>query len=76
MALIKARLTKLFNAVRNMNLTRVTFSESCSLKALGKNAFCPSGLLEIHIPDSIEELCEKCFCGCENPTRATFSLLH
>ena len=40
------------------SLSRVTFGESSSLKLIGKEAFCGSGVVEIHIPDGVEKLCE------------------
>ena len=48
------------------NLSRVTFGESSSLKLTGKEAFSRSDVVEIHIPDGVEELCESCFYNCEN----------
>ena len=38
------------------SLSRVTFGESSSLKLLGKGAFCGSGVVEIRIPDGVEEI--------------------
>ena len=43
-----------------------------SLKLIGKGAFCRSGVVEIHIPDGVEELCEKCFYECESLSCVTF----
>ena len=42
------------------------------MKLIGKEAFGGSGGVEIHIPDSVEELCEACFYGCESLSRVTF----
>ena len=47
------------------NLTRVAISGS-SLKTIGVRAFAGSGIREIHIPDSVEELCEACFFECRS----------
>ena len=35
------------------SLSRVTFGESSSLKLIGKEAFCGSGVRESHIPDGV-----------------------
>ena len=53
-------------------LSRVTFGESSSLKRIGPQAFCGSGLREIHIPDSVEEVCDDCFYTCHSLSRVTF----
>ena len=37
-----------------------------------KEAFRGSGVVEIHIPDGVEEFCDWCFCECENLSRVTF----
>ena len=29
-------------------------------------------MVEIHIPDGVEELCESCFFGCKSLSRVTF----
>lgn len=34
------------------------------MKRIGVAAFCKSGLREIHIPDDVEELCDKSFQFC------------
>ena len=54
------------------SLSRVTFGESSSLKLIGNKAFFRSGVYEIHIPNSVEELCDGCFSECENLSRVTF----
>ena len=38
------------------NLSRVTFGESSSLKSIGMAVFSGSGVVEIHVPDRIEQL--------------------
>ena len=43
-----------------VSLLRATFGESSSLMLIGKKAFYRSGVVEIHIPDGVEELGEKC----------------
>ena len=35
-------------------------------------AFGESGVVEIHIPDCVEELCEECFSECQSLSRVTF----
>ena len=48
------------------------FGESSSLKGIGRLAFSESGVREIHIPDSVETLCDGCFCQCKNLSHVTF----
>ena len=50
----------------------MTFGESSSLKRIGVDAFYHSGLIEIRIPDSVEEVCDTCFYMCMNLSRITF----
>ena len=50
-------------------LQRVTFGESSSLRRMGVKVFAGYGmsdfsLIQIHIPDSVEEICDRCFEGC------------
>ena len=63
------------------SLCRVTFGSSSSLERIGLEAFGPKkgrwkpricGLVEISIPDSVCELCDGCFKGCEMLRRVTF----
>ena len=54
------------------SLSRVTFGEYSSLKMIGHGAFYGSGLEEIDIPDSVEELGDGCFCNCRSLSRVTF----
>ena len=58
-------------------LKRVTFGESSSLRRIGVKVFSYDGwwgcsLIEIHIPDSVEEICDCCFSGCQSSLRVTF----
>ena len=64
------------------NLRRVTFGTSSCLERIGVEAF--SGQIasgkgkacaieEINIPDSVRELCNRCFYGCWNLRRVIFS---
>ena len=39
---------------------------------IGRVAFYGSGVIEIHIPYSVEDPCEECFCGCKNLLLVTF----
>ena len=61
------------------SLIRVTFGESSPLRRIGSDAFlghwefCP--ILEIRIPDHVEELGERCFCRCFNLRVVTFGEL-
>ena len=41
------------------------------MKLIGKKAFSESGVVEIPIPDGVEELCEGCFYECEKLSRVT-----
>ena len=64
------------------NLRRVTFGHSSSLERIGAKAFSGDGsdtnniracpIEEITIPDSVRELCDRCFYGCSNLSRVTF----
>ena len=64
------------------NLRRVTFGPSSSLERIGVEAFgamqegwhttAVCGLVEINIPDGVEALPDRCFCGCANLLRVTF----
>ena len=64
------------------NLRRVTFGPSSSLERIGVEAFgavrdfrgdlTTCGLVEIHIPDSVRELCDGCFKWCKSLRRVTF----
>ena len=54
------------------NLCRVISGKSPSLKRIGVGTFCECGLEEIHIPDSVEELCRVCFYECKSLSRVTF----
>ena len=42
------------------------------MRRIGSRAFYASGVVEIHIPDSVGELCEVCFCNCKSLSRVTF----
>ena len=42
------------------------------MKLIGKRAFCGSSVVELHIPDSVEEICESCFYECRHLLRLTF----
>ena len=53
------------------SLSRVAFSESSSLKRIGKKAFRECGVREIHIPDDVEEPSPRAFGGAR-----IFHLLH
>ena len=67
------------------SLRRVTFGSSSSLERIGVEAFgsrqdgsgllAPCGLVEIHIPDSVRQLCGCCFQGCRSLRRVTFGSL-
>ena len=46
---------------RCSSLGRVTFGKSPSLKLICVEAFSWASLIDIHIPDSVEEVCDKCF---------------
>ena len=50
----------------------MTLGGSSSLKLIGKRAFYRSGVRVIHIPHSVEKLCESCFYGCKSLSRVTF----
>ena len=59
------------------SLVRVTFGPSSCLERIGFEAF--SGrfgaacrVAEITIPDSVQELCDRCFYGCKSLVRVTF----
>ena len=68
--------------LRNSSLRLVTFGPSSSLERIGVEAFgamrdlegtsTPCGLEEITIPDSVRELCDRCFRGCSSLRRVTF----
>ena len=66
------------------SLVRVTFGSSSCLERIGAEAFgvfsiadgfATCGLVEIHIPDSVCELCDGCFKGCKSLVRVTFGSL-
>lgn len=61
-------LTALKSFVRHVflgvDVSRVMFSESTSLKLIGQCAFRGSGVQAIPIPGSVEETCEECFYRC------------
>ena len=42
-------------------LRHVTFAHSSNLKRIGENAFSQASIESIVIPDSVTELCRKCF---------------
>ena len=42
------------------------------LRRIGNETFRGSRVVEIHIPDSVEELCGGCFCECKSLSRVTF----
>ena len=48
----------------NQDLHRVDFRENNTLEKIGQCAFNLSGLREICIPASVNELCEGCFSNC------------
>ena len=50
----------------------MTFGHSSSLKRIGIESLYGSDLREIHIPDSVRELCAKCFYQCDSLSRVTF----
>ena len=59
------------------HLRRITFHECSVLKRIGEQAFsgwaeCTCPITEIHIPDSVEELCDSCFYECEHLSSITF----
>ena len=41
------------------SISHVTFGKSSLLKRIGKLAFSCSCLVRIHIPDSVEEICDE-----------------
>ena len=55
-----------------MSLSQVTFRKSSSLKRIGIRAFSGCALTEIHIPDSVQELCDRCFYRCRYLSRVMF----
>jgi hypothetical protein len=57
-----------------MLLTSVAFESDLKLQRIEKSAFPQSGLTSIHIPASVEVLCERCFSDCESLTSVTFEL--
>ena len=57
---------------RRTSLSRVPFSESSSLKRIGKKAFRECGVREIHIPDDVEGPSLSCFWWCEDLSSVTF----
>lgn len=50
------------------------FGESSSLRLIGKESLCKSGVTRIHSPDNVEELCEGCFACCKSFSRGTFGV--
>ena len=58
------------------DISRVIFSEPSSLKRIGVEAFAvdkwSTGIVEISIPDTVEELCEGCFRNCRVLASVTF----
>ena len=62
------------------HLNRITFSPSSSVERIGVEAFSgPEGLGEgscelssVHVPDSVRELCDRCFYGCRFLSFVTF----
>ena len=57
---------------RCRRLSRVEFGQFSSLKRIGAESFCESGLNEFHIPLTIEELSDKCLRQRKNVSRVTF----
>lgn len=55
------------------NLKKVTFPENSALKEIGAAAFAGSGLEEIKLPPSVENMGERSFAACENLKRADLS---
>lgn len=55
-----------------MSLSRVAFGEASSLKRIGVGVFFRCGITEISIPDTCEELSDKCFYECQSLSRVTF----
>lgn len=53
-------------------VSRITFGASSSLKSIGQGAFYLCAFKEITIPDSVEEIGERCFMGCDKLSRVRF----
>ena len=50
----------------------VRFGDSSALKRIGRDAFLGCRLAEIMFPDSVEEICDTCFCEMGTLSRITF----
>jgi hypothetical protein len=47
-------------------LALVTFDSDTKVWQFDRYAFCESGLTSIHIPSSVQVICEGCFLGCQS----------
>jgi hypothetical protein len=57
------------------SFTSITFEANSRLSRLEKTAFFQSGLRSLHVPASVEVICESCFCECSSLTSVTFDSL-
>jgi hypothetical protein len=54
------------------SLTTAIFEINSKLSCLGKRVFFGSGLLSIHIPESVQAIRERCFYSCESLASVMF----
>ena len=50
----------------------MNFGSSSSLELIGVSCFESSGVEEVSIPDSVRELCDRCFYECKSLRRVNF----